>query len=495
MKYAAAGVGALGYGALCAAMAGWVCVGLCSAAQADETHYENFRFGQTAIGYGGAVVGFMTEPEASFYNPGGLAFLERSRFSGSMNFLGRDRRMITRWISGEGVGLESEDGVSESFLALPNSSAVVKTFLGGRHALGFSTFLVGNTQESFEARATFDLGVGTEQLDFVERLTDRTVFTGPSYALRLSEEWGVGLSVFYARRTLSRFDQWTTRLREEDDPTGVAYQENQERVDTQDGALIMKVGGLWRVTPRWSLGASVSTPSIRLHGRGRYYFRTVDTGVEEILAELDGETVEEDSLDTFNEVEKKVRARTQYPWMLALGASYGVEGSWRLSTGLNVWMPLTYTRLQVQETELAEGSTFVSFVPRIERNLTVNGSLGGEVLLGERWPLRAGVFTNLASSPKLEQERYRVPQQDHVNLYGASISIGYIDDAATINLGVETQFGSGHETTLDASFTSDTEIFLRRERQHARVLFLVSGALRFAGVQAKQIIENDRDRP
>ena len=79
---------AIGFLALLAA------IGSVRSARADDVHYEDFRFGQRAMGMAGAVVGFLTEPEASYYNPGGLGFSGEATFSGSLHFFGVDKRII-----------------------------------------------------------------------------------------------------------------------------------------------------------------------------------------------------------------------------------------------------------------------------------------------------------------------------------------------------------------------------------------------------------------
>lgn len=453
-------------------------------AQADETHYENFRFGQTAIGFGGAVTGFLSEPEASFYNPGGLGFLEDSKFSGGINFLGRDRRIIRQFISTDEEDVPSKDARARDVLALPNSSSVIKTFFGGRHAVGFSTFLTSNTQERFEGSLTLDFGDGVTRIGQTESLSDRMVLTGPSYAMRVNDKLGVGVSVFYARRTFSVFDQITERnIAPELGEESIGYTEVQERVDTRDGSLLMRLGAMWRVNSRWSLGAVVGTPSVHLHSRGSYNFRFINAVPSDLVDE------DEEDIDRFFEINLRKPARTEFPWMFGLGASYAVPGAWRVAVGVNAYMPLYYERVTVEDEETA-ADNFASFVPFIDRELTINASVGAEVYLAQRWPMRLGLFTNHASSPEIVEVRSSEPSLNHVDLYGGAISIGYEDDKASINFGFEMQAGRGHEVTLDSSIDFEDDPFFRRRREQYRGFFFISGALSFVGNKAKNIIEH-----
>ncbi len=458
------------------------------AAGADETHYENFRFGQTAIGFGGAVTGFLAEPEAAFYNPGGLGFLERSKFSGAINFLGRDRRIIRRWVSLNDGFSPEKDGRSQDVLTLPGSSVVAKSLFGGRHIVAFSTFLYSETRDKFSGQLPLNEDDELLRIGFTENLEDRMVFIGPSYAARISDRLSIGASVFYARRTFSVFDQFTERILDPEFPAdAVGYFEVQEQLQTTDGGLLARVGAMYRIDDHWSVGAVIATPAIHLHGKARYNYRIIDANPS------DEEGDEDADLERFFELNGRRAARTQYPWMIGLGASWANPGQWRLATSVNIHMPLNYARVDLDSEEIADDE-FASFVADVERELTINASLGGELYLSKRWPLRVGLFTNRASSPAITSSRSPVPRLPHVDLYGASVSIGYEQDGSSINFGFEVQAGAGHETSLDASFT-DAEPFLRRRREQYRGVFFVSGALAFVSGKAGELIEIDEDKP
>lgn len=460
---------------------------ICAEAKADDTHYENFRFGQTAIGLGGAVTGFISEPEASFYNPGGLGFLTTSKFSSAINFLGRDQRVIRDFVSLDENDQPSKDGYSKDILTLPTNSVIVKSLAGGKHALAFSTFLLTETRDDFSGQLHLEESGQQLQLGYTENLDDRIVLIGPSYAYRLNSRVSIGLSVFYARRTYSVLDQVTERIiKPEIDSVPVGYTEIHERVDTQEAGIFMKCGALWRVTPKWSLGAVISTPAVQLYGKGEYTYRYIDATPSDLI---DGDIDDDDDIERFYEESANESTFTQYPWMLGLGASYGQEGEWRLALSTNIYMPLTYDRVDPDDEEVAEGR-FTNFITLVERKLTINTSIGGELYMTPQWPVRMGVFTNLASSPELDQSRTDSPQLSHVDLYGLSLSVGYEENNASINFGIETQVGAGYETSLDSDLNiDDQELFRRRKREQYRVLFFISGALNFVSNKAKSMIK------
>ena len=156
-------------------------------AQADELHGANFRFGQRAMAMGGAVIGQVVEPTASYYNPGGLGFLTGAVFSGSVQFHGFDQRQL---IGGAlAPGFTAQDATSESFLALPSSSVVTHELAGGRHRFAYSTFLLSTTEERFDGRFKdrFDVDASTvadRNIATTRKLRDRILpcLASPSVA-------------------------------------------------------------------------------------------------------------------------------------------------------------------------------------------------------------------------------------------------------------------------------------------------------------------------
>jgi long-subunit fatty acid transport protein len=264
----------------------------------------------------------------------------------------------------------------------------------------------------------------------------------------------------------------------------VGYEEVTEKVDIDDGALLARLGWMWKPTSRWSLGAALSTESVRLHGSGVRASRLIDA-----LHKDDEES------DRYLEAVQRGRARSRYPWSLALGASNGVEGRWRIAMNLNLYLPVAYTRISFTQSPLERGVSS-SFTPRITRELTVNTSVGGEFYIGERWPLRAGFFTNHSSAPEIVNAVVAEPQLPHVDLYGAALSLGYKGDNSSINFGVELQLGKGRETTLnsDLEFAAQNP-YSRRVRERSRVLFFISGAVSFVSERASKIIKEDKADP
>jgi len=76
----------------------------------------------------------------------------------------------------------------------------------------------------------------------------------------------------------------------------------------------------------------------------------------------------------------------------------------------------------------------------VVRNAVLNVALGGEVLLGNAFAIRAGFFTDFASSDPLS---VRVDNTSHVNHYGLTLAGGLRTDHVRTDLGVTAWYGKG----------------------------------------------------
>ena len=98
----------------------------------------------------------------------------------------------------------------------------------------------------------------------------------------------------------------------------------------------------------------------------------------------------------------------------------------------------------------AEGKTLLA-------PFTWNAALGMEWYLSPYFPLRLGVFTNNANTKKiLETDRN---QEENVDLYGGSISIGYTTSDYSINIGFSGSVGAGKAQIVWDGETQGLEVF------------------------------------
>jgi len=464
-----------------------VVTSLAGAASADELHYETFRFGQRAHGMGGAVMALPGEPEATFYNPAGLSLLGAGQFSGALQFYGLERRTLRKSFRARDW-FTPLDETSDAFLALPSSSVIAKPVGDdGAHVFAFSTFLVDRTVESFSGshqQSLVDFGFDEIRYTSSRALDDQVVYIGGSWSWRLNPDLSLGLSVFYARRDERRSQQKSEVLTSVDanGQQSDHFLTVTNNATINDGALLARIGAYWKPSKQVALGLACSTQSVRLHGTAELGFGITYSG------EPDDPEFKPLLL---NEIRKDIDATTVYPWNCRAGVAWQASPWLLLSTDVSLYLPNSYTRLDVDADTRDLFNTDSQVVNEFESDLLINGAIGVELRPSPRWPIRAGFFTNRSAAPDISDSP-RASALPQVHLYGATTSFGYVGDTRSINLGAEVQWGQGDDVVVrDLSDLISEPTFVRVDREQFRFLFFISGAFEFAKATALDLIKDD----
>lgn len=445
-------------------------------ARADEFHFETFRYGQKAMGMGGAAAGQPFEPEASYYNPAGLALLgSGARFSGALNFFGYDRRIQKGALRDSGLFAPS-DLESTAFLPTPSGS-VVSTRFAKRHAIAFSTFLLGDLSEEFVG--TLAAGVDGDPVfdavdfnsSFIRR--DRLQLRGLTYAYSPDDRWSAGISVFWLEHAREETARRAQILSSEGVITNL-FIDVTSREKTVTHGLLARVGVAWRPTAAGSFGAACTLPTIPLTGEATYRYTLVTSGDGEASGPLyidEGETV---------------AAETRLPVNCRLGAALQATDRWQIAGDLSLHLPIEYQRFVFAGDAVAREAAFRASVAT---DTTINLALGAEYRLTDRWPIRFGLFTNRTSAPEVpaRPDRFVPP---HLDLYGATLSAGYLGDERSINLGLEVQYGAGQDVVSEGiESLLDSQEFSRVDRSEWRIVIFIAGAASFAKAAAVDLIQ------
>ncbi|MEL6180359.1 MAG: hypothetical protein AAFS10_15480 [Myxococcota bacterium] len=460
-----------------------------SAVRADEVHYENFRYGQRAMGAGGAMVAFPGEPEASWYNPAALALIQGTRLSGSLQFFGSERHTLTDGLRSQTTG--NTDLTSSDVLLLPSSSVLSYAFgADDQHVIALSSFLVSERDETFSDTIETRLIDGNQWLDqsltFTRQDIDRIVYIGPSWAWRSTPTFTLGLSVFYARReqNAQALTSFTEQRRQQDSGAllSTTFDDTLASTTIDDGALLARLGVLV-VQGRLSFGATATTQSIALHGSGRLAYTFTDSGDP-----ADTSGLNPNNPDPFRELVNvsDVDAQTIYPWNFAAGLAYRVPSRWAVASQVSVYLPSQYDRLELNASQ--QELIANSLVNRVERQWVVNGALGAEWYATARVPLRFGAFTNRSAAPDIPSNPTML-MLPKVDLYGVTTSVGFIGDKRAINIGAEVQWGRGHDVVLNDVRQIWRPAFVRVDREQFRAVLFLSGAIDFAAKTAQDLVE------
>ena len=439
-----------------------ICALLASPVAAQEGPYANYLVGERALGLAGAFVAVADDASAIFHNPGGTGSLPTTSAAGSLWALLRGAKTVEK---GYRTDLGSADLHQSAPLALPLFLAgVVK--LGPKqkdkvrpHALGAALFTPYAQEDRFVEQLAEDGAVDRIEV----RKVDRARWFGLSYGLRLRPGLAFGASGFYAMREL-RHDEIELRAREAGDMATMAgpswNRASTLSIDAQQ--VIVRVGTQLDLTPELRAGLMFQGPGIRVHQAGTAEATLTTAGPEPTAIEVERET--------------DLRVNLPVPWELRMGVTV-IEPDETLLT-LDVSL---FGRFGGESNPLPlvepERVPLGAYVPtETYRRTALRGALGFETVIGAKLPLRGGLFFERSSAPPVLSTS-AVYTRDHVDVMGASLSVGWRFSGYELSLGATGVFGWGEALALrrDADFEAPAR-YEAAKVQTAAVMVFVGGA-------------------
>ncbi len=403
--------------------AGLCAVGLAgSTARADSNHYVNLLVGDRAAGMGGAYTAVSDDPSGLYYNPAGVAYADRANLSASMNAY---QIRKTRY-RGSALGGQGWERTSSSLV--PNFFGITQPM--GRFVVGFSYAVPdavrSDQDEVFEHLPSTVPGTTTRRhrINFFE--TDSTYNIGPSVARAFGDRFAAGITLYGHYR---QQEFMLAQLVELDDGR---YEIASKLLDVDEYGVRPLVGLMFAVTERVALGLSVTrTFVLKSDVRSQITYKDYrETPIEEEVIELGD--------------------RRKYPYIVRVGVAHFATPSFLWDLDLEY---ATATR------DPAYG----------DRQATWNAALGAEYFLTPSWAVRAGVFTDRANTPELE--RGGTNQLEHVDLYGASLSLTHYARGAALTFGAVYARGKGDAQIVGGR----TEI---QEAEVSTLTFFISASYR-----------------
>lgn len=447
-------------------------------ASANDTNYQNYVVGERALGLGGAFTALADDASGAYYNPAGLALVPASGLSASLNIYGVEKQKRTRAYTEEidltQVSVDLED---TPVATIPTTVGLVRKFGGklsdgiSRHAIGFSTYVPYAT--SFSGGAALQGPVS--QGHYVVTESDKTIWTGPTYAMRLNRQWSVGAAIFYSYRFASR--KWESSVEQELPGTTLSSQFaiNNSSVEWSSGEIFGRVGVRYDPTSRWSLGLAASTPSAHIHGGADLFELRVLATASDSPGEDDLSYIAREATDapTRNALAPEVRA----------GLAYRSKRRWMLSLDVSLHLAVEFDPVDIRSIPEAERPIAREHVDTVVRNTVVNANIGGEYFVAERVPIRGGFLTNFATSPDVQISNEA--QLQHVDMYGATTSVGYASDEVEISVGVLYSFGRGKGAAWNDSQ------YVPQPVRNDFVYFYISGAQKALAKVATQLVGSE----
>ncbi len=453
-------------------------------ARADESRHESFRFGQRAMGMGGAIVAYPGEPEASYYNPAALAVQNHGTiFSGGVQLWGFEWLTLRDGFRPNALYSSPEDIDVSLSLTLPSSSVLSRSFQNGRHVIAFSNYLTRDDSEQFDAALNTAISGGNYTESAHIQRSDSVRWYGGSYAWRFKQDKkdkqknaasSMGISVFYVSRTF-KSTLHHLRLTANTADTQHTFDTADSTVEIDDGSLVFRLGVFRRLTPTWTTGFSCSSPSLRLHGTGS-------------ISETRIRSAPSPRLDT--EGLSDLRATSIFPGTCRAGVSWLARSDIRITSDVSVYAPTRYQRLAWQRPADAFSTVDAHFQNHVEAGWLGNVAVGVEWMITPSWPLRAGLFTNMSAASDIPENPTRY-YPSKVHLWGSTISAGYVGNERSLNFGADFQWGLGSDVvprSLDTLLGDPS--FARIDREQYRLILFVSGAVEFAKQTTEEIIDD-----
>lgn len=284
---------------------------------AQDSHYWNLSYGTRSILLGGAVIGSVEDLAATYYNPGALGLVDDPDFILSARVAGYESLKL------ETEETPSRTASSSSFGLVPNLFAgIIPLGPDSKTQLAYSSLVRQRMDRKLIGRVR-DVSDVIGDIPGDEVLAGETGFWqdlkelwfGVTWSRQLDEHTGVGVSSYLAYRGQTVRSQTIAQaLTESGDIAALNYISEHSYWNYR---LLWKAGLLLDYSPL-KIGFTVTTPSVRLFGKGSSFFNVMVTGID-----IDGD----DRLDQriLNDFQKDQKARYHSSWAVGTGLSYEID--------------------------------------------------------------------------------------------------------------------------------------------------------------------------
>lgn len=372
-------------------------------ALADEYHYNNILIGERASGMAGAYTAVSDDLSGLYYNPAGVVYATGRNLSASVNTFHRTKKLYKGVIGGHGW-------TRTASTLLPNFFGILQSL--GKGKIGFSYAVTDSILEDQDQRILDTISTALGNItSYVINFNneDNTYNLGPSYARELGDNLSAGITLYIHQRR----QQWILNQLIHFD-TG-QYEWSNIYYETEETGVRPVLGLMWSPADKVAFGLSVSKTEVL----------TADTTLQSTVKT----TISNDV--TFEKPTST--AKRQYPLTATVGAAYFPSEALLLSGDFSYYSAVN------------------------GRVATWNAAVGSEYYFTKSLSLRTGFFTNRANTPELKTGS--TGQDEHVDLYGGSLSLGYYSRGTSLSLGGTYSSGTGKAQIIsEETSTQDTEM-------------------------------------
>jgi long-chain fatty acid transport protein len=392
---------------------------------ADDFHYVNMLIGNRASGMGGAYTALSDDPAGCFYNPAGIAFVPHSSLSASVNAFAKSTKTYENALTNtDGRRL---DWRKTSSSLLPNFFGLVRDVGGGKLGLSYAVTdsLDRRQKQTFHDIRSHDPAnpIDTYAINLNNR--DETYLFGPSYAHRLTEALSLGVTLYAYYRDKEIINNQLLTFSQ-----GQHYWSNYYETQ-QDWGVRPMLGLVWEPWEKVALGASVSR--VYILSSDKTHQTTLRDTVSTGTTEVGGQEIDFSDTDAIFFNSGSSHDTDDFPYRTALGVAYFVSPR------------LLFTVDGVYHNAVDEKEAVWNF------------ALGTEYYPWESVALRGGLFSDHANTAELSADK--VNQMEHLDIYGASLSVSLFHHQSSVTLGTVYSRGEGEaQAVADSTVRQDVTI-------------------------------------
>ncbi len=397
-------------------------------------NYNRIGIGQREALEGGAYVARTDDALANWYNPAGLVLSEKTALNASSNAYELTKTTLT------GIGEKSSSTKFSpvgGFFGIVVGAPIAKN---PRLRFGFGyTKPTGWSPSSLDGAFTLPAGGGTEAFGYNSSVSFGTEIPSVNGAYRLSESIRVGVGVGYAFTDLSQNQTINDRLVL---PTAVTTALRTFSTDGSAHHLLLTAGAQWDLAPRFTLGATVTSPGIRIGGSSKVKFSRVlfqAGGAGDELAFRDPDAKFDFKIPlratagaTFRYSRGQVELDVRY---------HGAEDQYEMFSSDSTGVEIT---TDAAGTPTITNPTFTPVLNQARSIVSV--ALGANFSVSPAFRLHAGFFTDPSPVSAPSQSTFRA-----VDLTGASGGVSLGSGRLTASLGVLSSWGTTSERAIGPS--------------------------------------------
>jgi long-chain fatty acid transport protein len=383
---------------------------------ADEYHYTNLLIGDRASGLAGAYTAISDDATGLYYNPAGVAFTTGRNVSASVNAYYNVEKTYKSVIGGNGWNRKSSS-------LLPNYFGVVQPLGGFRVGLSYAVpdSIMEDQEQTFHnlplspalAYANAGASISTYSINFNNE--SNTYNFGPTIAKDITDDLSAGLTIYYYQRKAL----WI--LNQVIKTTNGGYELTNQYYHTNEKGVRPILGFMWSPAEKVSIGLSLSKVFIDSSDSSNQTSQRREGLPKGVDTDNDGnfDTIVNNDVLLLPDGSLSSNVKRKYPTQVGLGVAWFPSQSLLLTGDLKY-----YSKVDQQNAEAV-----------------TNIALGAEYYFSRNWAMRTGFFTDYANTPEISSGS--INQNEHIDLYGGTLSLSHFTRNTSVTLGGGYTFGSG----------------------------------------------------